>query len=80
MLFREGDTNGDGFIILYGQIEIFRDVNDIAVRAAVLGEGEVLGVWKALFNNPSRFFTNSNVSKSRPIFFALHEKMVRGNT
>ena len=39
VLFREGDTNGDGFIILYGQIEIFRDVNDIAVRAAVLGEG-----------------------------------------
>ena len=22
VLFREGDTNGDGFIILYGQIEI----------------------------------------------------------
>ena len=39
----------------YAQIEIFRDVNNIAVRAAVLGEGRVLGVWKTLFNNPSRF-------------------------
>ena len=64
VLFREGDTNGDGFIILYGQIEIFRDVNDYAVRAAVLGEGEVLGVWKALFNNPSRFFTAKALTNS----------------
>ena len=57
VLFREGDTNGDGFIIETGELVLTRQHQDIVERAALLNEGEVVGVWKILFNNESRFFT-----------------------
>ena len=51
VLFREGDTNGDGYIIETGELELIRNEGDTKIRTAVLGEGEVLGVWKILFAN-----------------------------
>ena len=57
VLFREGDTNGDGFIIETGELELTKRHQDIVERAALLNEGEVVGVWKTLFNNDTRFFT-----------------------
>ena len=57
VLFREGDTNGDGFIVETGELELVRNEGDTKIRTAVLGEGEVLGVWKILFANDVRYFT-----------------------
>ena len=44
VLFREGDTNGDGYIVEAGELELIRNDGDTKVRTAVLGKGEVLGV------------------------------------
>ena len=46
VLFREGDTNGDGFIIETGELVLTRQHQDIVETAALLNEGEVVGVWK----------------------------------
>ena len=57
VLFREGDTNGDGYIIETGELELIRNEGDTKIRTAVLDEGEILGVWKISFANNARYFT-----------------------
>ena len=57
ILFREGDTNGDGFIVEKGELELTRYHDNVIERTALLEEGEVVGVWKILFNNETRYFT-----------------------
>ena len=68
VLFREGDTNGDGYIIETGELELLRNEGDTKIRTAVLGEGEVLGVWKILFANNERYFTAKAIVKTAVIF------------
>ena len=67
VLFREGDTNGDGYIIETGELELIRNEGDTKIRTAVLGEGEVLGVWKILFANHERYFTAKATIKTAVI-------------
>ena len=67
VLFREGDTNGDGYIVEVGELELIRNEGDTKVRTAVLGEGEVLGVWKILFANDARYFTAKATIKTTVI-------------
>ena len=67
VLFREGDTNGDGYIIETGELELIRNEGDTKIRTAVLGEGEVLGVWKILFANNERYFTAKATVKTAVI-------------
>lgn len=67
ILFREGDTNGDGYIIELGQLELTKEMKGVKERAAVLGSGEVLGVWKILFDNKSRSFTAKALVKTHVI-------------
>jgi len=37
VLFCEGDTNGDGYIIETGELELKRNEGDTKIRTAVLG-------------------------------------------
>ena len=67
VLFREGDTNGDGYIVEVGELELIRNEGDTKARTAVLGEGEVLGVWKILFANDARYFTAKATIKTTVI-------------
>lgn len=67
VLFREGDTNGDGYIVEVGELELIRNEGDTKERTAVLGEGEVLGVWKILFANDARYFTAKATIKTTVI-------------
>ena len=53
VLFREGDTLGDGYIINYGQISLERN----NTKVEILNQGEVLGVFNVFFDNKVRFFT-----------------------
>ena len=53
VLFREGDTLGDGYIINYGEISLERNNK----KVEILGQGEVLGVFNVFFDNKVRFFT-----------------------
>lgn len=57
VLFSEGDKKGDGYIIEMGELELVKSHGGIEERTAILNEGEVLGVWKILFDNESRYFT-----------------------
>ena len=67
VLFREGDTNGDGYIVETGELELTRNEGDTKIRTAVLGQGEVLGVWKILFANDKRYFTAKATIKTTVI-------------
>ena len=67
VLFREGGTDGDGYIIETGELQLIRNERDTKIRRAVLGEGEVLGVWKILFANNERYFTAKATVKTAVI-------------
>ena len=47
VLFREGDTLGEGYIINYGLISLEKNNK----KVETLGEGEVLGVFNVFFDN-----------------------------
>ena len=42
ILFKEGDTDGQGYIIESGKISLIKK----NIRVEILGPGEVLGVWR----------------------------------
>ena len=65
MLFEQGATDGDGFIVQVGKVELLREVGDPVQRGILLGAGEILGVYKTLFENDARYFTGTVVEKLR---------------
>ena len=65
VLFKEGDIDGQGYIIESGKISLIKK----NIRVEILGPGEVLGVWKVLFENEERFFTASAEEKTSVIDF-----------
>ena len=66
-LFNEGEVGGQGFIIEVGEISLYKDDK----KTAVLGEGEVVGVWKVLLDQDERFFTAKATIKT--ILFIIPE-------
>ncbi|MDA9246079.1 cyclic nucleotide-binding domain-containing protein [Rhodobacteraceae bacterium] len=66
-LFNEGEVGGQGFIIEVGEISLYKDNK----KTAVLGEGEVVGVWKVLLDQDARFFTAKATIKT--ILFIIPE-------
>ena len=60
VLFREGDTLGDGYIIKSGEIKLYRKKQIVQT----LGPGGVIGVYKILFNNKSRSFKAISCKKT----------------
>jgi CRP-like cAMP-binding protein len=70
ILFREGDTLGDAYIIKYGEISIQK--NNITFQTCE--SGEVLGVFNIFFNNKSRLFTA--IAKTNSEVFVIPEKFL----
>ena len=71
VLFREGDTLGDGYIINYGQISLERS----NTKVEILNQGEVLGVFNVFFDNKVRFFTAIATIKTE--VFVIPESYLR---
>ena len=54
VLFEQGGTDGDGFIVQVGKVELSREVGGSVQRGIFVGAGEILGVYKTLFENDAR--------------------------
>ena len=65
MLFEQGGTDGDGFIVQVGKVELSRKVGGSVQRGIFVGAGGILGVYKTLFENDAHYFTGTVVEKSR---------------
>ena len=44
VLFEQGGTDGDGFIVQVGKVELSREVGGSVQRGIFVGAGEILGV------------------------------------
>ena len=64
VLFEQGGTDGDGFIVQVGNVELSRELGGPVQRGIFVGAGEILGVYKTLFENDARYFTGTVVEKS----------------
>jgi CRP-like cAMP-binding protein len=65
VLFKQGDLDGDGFIVQQGRVELSRMVGGALQRGLFVEAGEIFGVYKTLFENEMRYFTCTVVQKSR---------------
>ena len=65
VLFEQGGTDGDGYIVQVGRVELSRKVGDAVQRGIFVEAGEIFGVYKTLFENDQRYFTGTVVEKSR---------------
>ena len=65
VLFEQGDTDGDGYIVQQGRVELSRMVGGAVQRGMFIEAGEIFGVYKTLFQNERRYFTCTVVQKSR---------------
>ena len=59
VLFREGDTLGDAYIIKYGEIELLKNKSKIELVTA----GEIVGIFNVFFDNKVRMYTAVAVTK-----------------
>ena len=60
VLFREGDTLGDAYIIKYGDIELLKNKSKIELVTA----GEIVGIFNVFFDNKVRMYTAVAITKS----------------
>ena len=65
VLFEQGGTDGDGYIVQVGRVELSRKAGDAIQRGIFVEAGEIFGVYKTLFENDQRYFTGTVVEKSR---------------
>ena len=59
VLFREGDTLGDAYIIKYGEIELLKHKSKIELVTA----GEIVGIFNVFFDNKVRMYTAVAITK-----------------
>ena len=59
VLFREGDTLGDAYIIKYGEIELLKHKSKIELVTA----GEIVGIFNVFFDNKVRMYTAIAITK-----------------
>ena len=65
ILFEQGDTDGDGYIVQQGRVELSRMIGGAMQRGIFVEAGQIFGVYKTLFENDMRYFTATVVQKSR---------------
>ena len=65
ILFEQGDTDGDGYIVQQGRVELSRMIGGAMQRGIFVEAGQIFGVYKTLFENEMRYFTCTVVQKSR---------------
>ena len=59
VLFREGDTLGDAYIIKYGEIELLKNKSKIELVTS----GEIVGIFNVFFDNKVRMYTAVALTK-----------------
>ena len=59
VLFREGDSLGDAYIIKFGEIDLLKYKSKVEVVTA----GEIVGIFNILFDNKTRMFTAVALTK-----------------
>ncbi len=72
VLFREGDTLGDAYIIKFGEIELLK----FKSKVDTVKSGEIVGIFNIFFDNKTRMFTAVAMSKCE--VFIIPEKYLRG--
>ena len=65
VLVEQRGTDVDGFIVQVGKVELSREVGGSVQRGIFVGAGEILGVYKTLFENDASYFTGTIAEKSR---------------
>lgn len=65
VLFRQGDTDGDGFIMQLGRVELSREVGEAVQSGIFIEQGQIFGVYKTLFENEQRYFSCTVAEKAR---------------
>ena len=71
VLFKEGDTLGDAYIIKYGEIKLVKHKSQVDFVSA----GEVVGIFNIFFDNKVRMFTAIALTKGE--VFIIPEKYLR---
>jgi len=71
VLFKEGDTLGDAYIIKYGEIKLLKHQSQVDFVSA----GEVVGIFNVFFDNKVRMFTAIALTKGE--VFIIPEKYLR---
>ena len=64
VLFEQGGTDGDGFIVQVGKVELSRELGGSVQREIFVGASEIPGFYTILFGNAARYFTGMIVEKS----------------
>ena len=60
VLFREGDTLGDAYIIKFGEIELQKN----KCKVDLVTSGEIVGIFNVFFDNKTRMFTALTLTKT----------------
>ena len=65
VLFEQGGTDGEEFIVQVGKVELLRELGGSVQRGIFVAASEILGAYKTLFENDARYFTRTVIEKSR---------------
>ena len=65
VLFKQGDLDGDGYIVQQGRVKLSRMIGGAVQRGISVDSDQIFGVYKTLFENEMRYFTCTVVQKSR---------------
>ena len=72
ILFREGDTLGDAYIIKFGEIELQKNNSKVDIVSA----GEIVGIFNVFFDHKIRMFTAVALTKGE--VFIIPEQYLKG--
>ena len=72
VLFREGDTLGDAYIIKFGEIELQKQKS----KVELVTPGEIVGIFNVFFDNKTRMFTAVAITKGE--VFIIPEQYLKG--
>ena len=72
VLYREGDTLGDAYIIKFGEIELQKQKS----KVELVTPGEIVGIFNVFFDNKTRMFTAVAITKGE--VFIIPEQYLKG--
>ena len=67
VLFREGDTLGDAYIIKYGEIELRKNTS----KVELVNSGGIVGIFNVFFDNKVRMYTAIALTKGEVFILSL---------
>ena len=72
ILFRAGDESSDGYVLSMGEIQLSRRLGQSdAMQIHVVREGEVFGVWKALYQNKKKTLPPPPLNPAKSLSFQI---------